>query len=481
MTKQKNFWCDFYHLTTAQTFWKENMHEQTDTFEAYIRKNPFEGGYTLTAGLGPVLEWLNKPMYSEAQIKKLAKLKYPDGTPKFDPEFLEYIKNTPMQISIKALPEGELAFPNEAIYQVVGPKWQTLIVETAILNAMNSSSLIATKTSRIKYAAGDKPVSEYGLRRAQELYARNISRSAFIGGANTTSNVDAGLEFGLELSGTHPHAYVMAFDSEYDAFYTWLKHNPQNPTLLIDTYDTIQGAKNAIRAAKDLGIKTINVRLDSGDLAYLSKEVRKLLDAAGMHDSKIVASNDLDEYTITALKAQYAAIDIWGVGTNMVTAADQPALGGVYKTKRANSKDKIKFSEDPIKTTIPGATETIRFLDSDGKFDGDVILSINNTYEQSGVLNAPLMSVNPTTGKVKVFEAGRAFYKPAVYVVKNGVVDTKMMKRKVTDIRTAGIENLNRLDESHRRLVKPHRYVAGIEQSLYEYQQQLIKQNQRSA
>ncbi|MCL2748545.1 MAG: nicotinate phosphoribosyltransferase [Alphaproteobacteria bacterium] len=477
--KTKNFWCDFYHLTTAQTLFKENMHETPDTFEAFIRKNPFNGGYTISAGLGPILQWLNKPGYSDRQIAKLVKMKYADGTPKFSSEFLGYIKNAPCMISVKALPEGELAFPNEPTYQVIGPKWQVLMVETAILNAMNSSSLIATKTSRVKYAAGDKVVSEFGLRRMQELYGLNVTRSAIIGGADFTSNVDAGLEFDVPLSGTHPHAYVMSFDSEYEAFYTWLKHNPNNPTLLVDTYDTITGVKNAIKAAKALGMKAINIRLDSGDLAYLSKQARKMFDDAGMHDSRIVASNDLDEHVIQSLNAEGAQIDIYGVGTNMVTSADQPALGGVYKIKKSAGKDKIKFSEDPIKTTIPGATETIRMLDMDGKFNGDVIMSVNNIFESSGVLKQPLYSINPQNGKVKVFDVGQRFYKPAVYVVKNGTVDKKAMKRTVSEISKSRKENLDRLDEAHRQLRNPREYVAGIEQSLYQYQQKLIEQNQK--
>ena len=220
MTKQKNFWCDFYHLTTAQTFWKEDMHNKTDTFEMYIRKNPFKGGYTMAAGLAPVLEWLNKPRYSDAQIKKLAKMKYPSGRAKFDPAFLEFIKNEPFRVSVKSVREGDVVFPNEPIVQVVGPKWQVLMVETAILNAINSSSLIATKTSRIVSAADGRPVSEYGLRRMQEVYGLNVSRYAFVGGVSATSTVAAGLEYNMELSGTHPHAYEMSFENEYRAFQT---------------------------------------------------------------------------------------------------------------------------------------------------------------------------------------------------------------------------------------------------------------------
>ncbi|MDL2295944.1 nicotinate phosphoribosyltransferase [Lachnospiraceae bacterium OttesenSCG-928-E19] len=481
MTKQKNFWCDFYHLTTAQTFWREDMHNQTDTFEMYIRKNPFKGGYTMAAGLAPVLEWLNKPRYSESQIKKLAKMKYKSGRPMFDPAFLEFIRNEPFQVSVKAVREGDLVFPNEPIVQVSGPKWQVLMVETAILNAINASSLIATKTSRIVRAANGRPVSEYGLRRMQELYGLNISRSAFVGGVSATSNVDAGLEYKMDLSGTHPHAYVMSFENEYRAFHTWLKHNPENPTLLIDTNNTINGAKIAIRAARDLGIDAINVRLDSGDMAHLSREVRKLFDAAGMPNSKIVASNDLDEYSIESLIAQGAKIDIFGVGTNMVTAADQPALGGVYKIKRMGSVDKIKFSEDPIKTTIPGATETIRMLDSNGNFDGDVILSTANAFTASGTLQREVISIDPQTGRAKTFPIGTQYYKPSGYVVKNGVVDKTEMKRSVKSIAKFGRENLNRLDESHKRLLNAHRYIAGIEDGLYRYQQKLINQNQKGA
>ena len=476
---KNTFWCDFYHLTTAQTLFNEGMHETQDTFEAFIRKNPFGGGYTVSAGLALVLEWIKDWGYSKSGIKKLATLKYPDGTRKFSDEFLNYIQTQPCKLTINAMPEGELVFPNEPIYQISGPKWQVLMVETAVLNAMNSSSLIATKASRVKYAANGKTVIEFGLRRMQEINGLNVTRSVMIGGVDATSNVDAGLKYDLPLVGTHPHAFVMSFDNEYDAFYAWLKNNPQNRTLLLDTYNTERGIDNAIRAAKALGFEYTSGRLDSGDLNYLSNSAHKKFDAENVPQGKIIASNDLNEYTIQSLESQGAHIDIYGVGTAMVTASDQPALGGVYKIKETDGKDKIKFSEDAIKTTIPGATEVIRMLDSDGKFSGDVILSSKNSFVQSGYLPTSITSVNIANGKHKVFNVGHQFYKPMVRVVTDGAVDKKFIKKPVMQIAEFAKRNLDKLDKSHRRFENPHQYVSGLELALFQKRQQMIEDNQR--
>lgn len=477
---KKRFWCDFYHLTTAQTLFLEGMHETKDVFEAYIRSNPFGGGYTMVAGLAIILNWINNWGYPKSGIKKLARLKNPDGSQQFGNDFLEYIYTQPCKLTIDAIPEGELVFPNEPIYRIRGPKWQVLMVETAVLNAMNASSLIATKASRVKYAANGKTVMEFGLRRMQEIYGVNVTRSAIIGGADFTSNVDAGLEYNLPLAGTHPHAYVMSFEKEYDAFLAWMKHNPFNKTVLTDTYNTKKGFENAISAAKVLNFDFISGRLDSGDLNKLSNQTRNQYNDANMPNSKVIASNDLDEYKIDDLERNGGKIDIYGVGTAMVTANDQPALGGVYKIKESAGVDKIKFSEDAIKTTIPGATDIIRMLDKDGKFVGDVIISAKNSFSEFGTLEYPIISICEKTGQKMIFDTGHSFYKPLTRVVDNGIVTgKKLMKKPVIKISSFAKENLNRLDDSCRQLKNPKEYFVGLESYLFEKRKNLIEQNQR--
>ena len=473
-------WMDFYHLTMAQTLFLDGQQNSQATFEMFIRRNPFKGAYTISSGLGPVLEWLNNYGFSDEFLGYLAGLKYENGQPKFTKEFLEFLRDQPLQVTIEAVPEGELIFPNEPIVRVTGPEWQVGIIETAILNGINAASFIATKASRIKRAARGKPVMEFGLRRAQDRQGRMSTRAAATGGILVTSNVGAAKQYDLIAAGTHAHSFVMGQKTETEAFEKWLALNPNNATVLIDTYDIIQGIKNAISASQNTGVKLKKIRIDSGDLAFFSVEARKLLDAANMADTKILVSNDLDEYIIESLLNEGAAIDEFGVGTSMVTGADkpedgkiyQPALGGVYKLKVTNGRDCIKVADE--KTTIPGATDTIRMLDSDGKFDGDVIVSMGFASEQSGVLKFPIVSINPKNRMAKTFDVGTKFYKPMTRVVTDGIVDINAAQRDVKEIGKATDDNLAKLDDSHKRFLNAHIYVAGIEESLFQYRQQMI-------
>jgi len=469
---QNNFWCDFYHLTMAQTLFLDGQADVPSTFEMFIRQNPFDGGYTIAAGQGLVLQWLSNWGYASEKIAAIERMGM------FQPEFLEFIRTQPLQVTIDALPEGEVFFPNEPIVRVSGPAWQVSIIETAFLNAINCHSMIATKAARIKNSAQDfagyKDVMEFGYRRSQSAFGLISTRAAAIGGIIVTSNVDAAIEYGLPCKGTHAHSFVMHYDTELQAFEKWLYHNPNNATVLVDTYDTLQGVKNAILASKNTGVKLTGIRLDSGDLAYLSIEARKLLDKAGMQHTKIVASNDLDEYAIESLQSQGACIDVYGIGTKLVTPG---ALGGVYKVKSVNGVDRIKISGDAIKTTIPGATETIRIVDENGKFGGDVITPVGFITEDSGTLPKPVVSVNPENSMPKTFVTGTKFYKPMKRVAENGVVTSDT--RPIVEIGRETTINLERLDRSHKRLLNPHAYVAGIEKGLFMRRMDMILNNKQ--
>ncbi len=458
--------CDFYHLTMAQSMFDNNTHNRIETYEMYIRKCPFEGSYLLTAGLGEVLEWLNDWHFSTEDIEYLRE----QG---FKEDFLKMLSESKLEINMNAFREGEIVFPNEPIVQVTGPAWQAVILEAAILNIINAQSLFATKASRIVRAAcadgKPRPVLELGLRRAQDMQGFMCTRASYIGGASITSNVEAGRHYNIPVGGTMAHCFVMREESEKEAFKKYIRSFPQHASVLIDTYDTIRGAKLAADAARETGIPLRSVRLDSGDLAYLAKEVRKVLDANGCKDTKITASSDLDEYTIHSLvQEQNAPIDIFGVGTKLVTSYDQAALGGVYKLKQTGDRDVIKVSELPIKTTIPGATEVVRIVDKNNQYDGDIILKKGT--EKS--LTKGLISVNMETGREKRF-SNVASYRPMIPVVVNGKVNQAEMKRDLREIRTYAAANLQRLDRGHLRTVNPHRYVAGIEKSLFKTRQKM--------
>ncbi|MBR3782501.1 MAG: nicotinate phosphoribosyltransferase [Alphaproteobacteria bacterium] len=470
----EKMWLDKYHLTMAHTSFLEGKACEPATYEMFIRKNPFGGSYTVSAGLGPFLEWLNDYGFSEDTIKWLANCKNKDGTPTFKPEFLEFLRNQKLSLTIDAVPEGELVFPNEPIVRVSGPEWQVGLVETAILNGLNASCLIATKASRIVNAACGRPVMEFGLRRAQDMYGMRATRSAAVGGVLTTSNADAARKYNLGWVGTHAHSFVMRHDTEIEAFENWLLHNQGNTTILVDTYDTIQGVKNAIAASKKTGVHLDSIRLDSGNLAKLSIEARQLLDAAGLHDCQIIASNDLDEYSISKLWDNGAKVDILAVGTNLVTAADQPSLGGVYKLKSINGVDKMKISGDAIKRTIPGATEIVRMLDGNGNFMGDVITAHGLIEQPYGTLDFPIISVNARNSTERTYEKNTMFYKPMVRVVTDGVIDIETMNRNVADIADSTAHSVAKLDKKYKRVQNACGYHVEIEQGLYKKQTEMV-------
>ncbi|HWJ80575.1 MAG TPA: nicotinate phosphoribosyltransferase [Niallia sp.] len=366
---------DLYQINMAETYWEDGIAERNAVFEVYFRKLPFHNGYAVFAGLERVIQYLQNLRFTKTDLEYLKKEGFKD-------DFLDYLKDMRFTGSLRSAEEGEVVFANEPLMRIEAPLAQAQIVETAILNIVNYQTLIATKASRIKTTIGEGVVMEFGSRRAHELDAALWgTRAAFIGGFSSTSNVRAGKLFGIPVSGTHAHSMIQAYRDEYTAFHKYARRH-KDCVFLVDTYDTLRsGVPNAIKVAKELGdkINFLGIRLDSGDLAYLSKEARKMLDEAGFPDTKIVASNDLDEYTIINLKAQGAKIDIWGIGTKLITAYDQPALGGVYKLvsiedEEGNMQDTIKISGNPEKVTTPGLKRVYRIINSmNGKSEGDYI------------------------------------------------------------------------------------------------------------
>ncbi len=373
---------DLYQLTMADAYWKNGMQDHHAVFHLFYRKAPFGDKACLTAGTQEAVEFLSDIHFSPVELDYLATLTGADGAALFSSDFLDYLAKMHWQLDAAIMPEGEIAFPHQPIMRVSGPLIQCQLVETALLNLVNFQTLIATKAARICDAAGGDPVIEFGLRRAQGFDGGlSASRAAYIGGCNGTSNVYAGQKFGIPVKGTHAHSWVMSFDSETDAFRAYAEAQPNNTILLVDTYDTIEGVKKAAAIGLELeksGHPFLGIRLDSGDLAALSIAARKILDEAGLEHTKIVASNDLDEYSIRQIKQQGAKIDTWGVGTKLVTAYDQPALGGVYKMGAIKApggswQGKMKFSNDTIKTSYPGHLQVARQRDPAGAITKDTL------------------------------------------------------------------------------------------------------------
>ncbi len=367
---------DAYEINMMQTYFQAGLQNRRAVFEVYFRKMPFENGFAIYAGLEKVINYIKDINFTDDDIEFLR------SQNEYTEEFLEYLCNFKFTGSIRSLVEGELVFNNEPMLQVEGNVCECQLVETAILNIVNYQTLIATKAARIRMAAGDDPLLEFGSRRAQETAAAIWgTRAAYIGGFNATSNVLAGKNFNIPISGTHAHSLVELFQDDYKAFKAYAQSHHEC-VFLVDTFDTLKsGVPNAIKVADEMGDKIhfAGVRIDSGDMAYLSKRVREMLDDAGYPDAKIFASNDLDEKTITSLKMQDAKIDVWGIGTKLITAFDQPALGAVYKMVSVENDngemvDTIKLSNNAEKVSTPGKKQVWRITErKDGKSEGDYI------------------------------------------------------------------------------------------------------------
>lgn len=366
---------DLYQINMGETYWNDGIHERTAIFDLYFRSMPFNSGYAIFSGLERIVQFIEHFKFTESDIEYLREVGYQD-------DYLDYLKSLRFTGNIRAMKEGELCFNNEPLIRVEAPLIQAQLIETALLNIVNFQTLIATKASRIKQVVRDEIVMEFGTRRAQEMDAAIWgARAAMIGGFDSTSNVRAGKLFGIPISGTHAHSMVQTYDDEYTAFKKYAERH-KNCVFLVDTFHTLKsGVPNAIKVAKELGdkINFIGIRLDSGDIAYLSKEARRMLDEAGFTEAKIFASNDLDEQTITSLKAQGAKVTAWGVGTKLITAYDQPALGAVYKLVAIEEEDgelsdRIKISNNAEKVTTPGKKNVYRIINTKtNKSEGDYI------------------------------------------------------------------------------------------------------------
>lgn len=472
------FYCDLYHLTMAQAWFKENKHLEPKTSEAFFRKCPFGGSYLISAGLGEFLQWADNWHVSGEDVDYLASLKNADNQPLFNHDFLEFIKGQRLQLSINAVSEGEIVFPGEPVLSVTGPSWQVDMIESAFLNIFNAQSLIATKASRMVNAAKAdgirRPVLEFGIRRAQDLGGFLPTRAAFIGGCAGTSNVEAARFYNIPPKGTMAHSFVMSYADEKQAFKSYMKASVGNTTLLVDTYDTRQGIKNAILAAQETGIKLQGVRIDSGDLAYWAKQARLMFDEAGMPDVKLVASNDLDEYLIENLiMVQKAPYDIFAAGTKLVTAYDTPALGGVFKTKQYMGEPKIKIAEN--KTTIPGATNVVRIV-RNGFFEGDIITKAHDSIVYNGQLTRAVKSfkMNTSLNEHTTFSAGEKAYRLLKPVMSQGQIIGNDMDLSLQLLQRQATDNLSKLDNAYKRLANPHVYGVGLENNLYTLQQKMI-------
>lgn len=387
---------DLYQLTMAFGYWKAGMHEREAVFNLFYRKNPFQGTFAITAGLELAVQYLQHWRFTEEDIVYLSGLKGAKNKALFEAGFLTYLRELRFSCDVEAIPEGTVVFPHEPLVRIKGPILQAQLIETALLNLINFSTLIATKSARMVQAASGDSILEFGLRRAQGPDGGlTASRSAYIGGCTGTSHVLAGQRYGIPVKGTHAHSWIMGFANEQEAFETYAAAMPHNCILLVDTYDTLQGVEKAISVGLELkkrGFELLGVRLDSGDLAELSKASRKLLDNAGLHDALIVASNDLDEHKIQTLKAAGAPIDVWGIGTKLATGGEQAALGGVYKLAAIRDEDsiwqyKIKQSEDMIKVSNPGLLQVQRWFDQEGKPLADCIIDDWQNFQSERMIS----------------------------------------------------------------------------------------------
>ena len=375
---------DLYELTMAQGFWESGMADSYACFNAFFRENPFNGGFAIACGTGQIADLVENFRFDDEDIAYLSGLKAPGGGNLFKQGFLDYLRDFRMHVDVWAVPEGDIVFPREPMVRVQGPVIDCQLIETALLNLVNFQTLVATKTARVVRAAEGNPVSDFGLRRAQGPDGGlAVARASYIAGASSTSNILAGKIYGIPVFGTHAHSWVMAFPTELDAFRAFAASSPKNCVLLLDTYDVYEAIQNAIIVGHELeekGERLAAVRIDSGDLARLSKAARAAFDEAGLNYVKISASNDLDEYTIQSLFAQGAPIDSFGVGTKLATCDPQPSLGGVYKLSAIRrSPDEpwspvMKLSEAAYKRTIPGIQHVLRFTDANGCPTGDMIV-----------------------------------------------------------------------------------------------------------
>ncbi len=463
---------DFYEINMMATYFEKNMQDRNAVFEVFFRKLPFGNGYAVFAGLQHIIEYVEKLNFSDDDIAYLRQVA------NFSDEFLDYLRHFKFQGTIRSALEGDLVFANEPIMQVEGTLCECQLIETALLNIINYQTLIATKASRIRTVAGDDPLMEFGSRRAQEVSAALWgTRAAIIGGFDATSNVLAGKAFGIPVSGTHAHSLVESFGNDYDAFKAYAQTH-HDCVFLVDTYDTLRsGVPSAIKVAKEMGdkINFTGVRLDSGDMAYLSKRVREVLDNAGYPNTKIYASNDMDETTIASLKMQHAKIDVWGIGTKVITAFDQPALGAVYKMVSVadeNGKmiDTIKISGNAEKVSTPGKKQVWRITDTrDGKSEGDYITLADEDPRQEKsifMFHPNYTYINKTVEK---FDA-KPLLRP---IFENGQLSYQQPELK--EIAAYAKKELASLWPEYKRELNPQKYPVDLSQKCWDNKRDIIE------
>ncbi|MBR5578751.1 MAG: nicotinate phosphoribosyltransferase [Lachnospiraceae bacterium] len=470
---------DLYELTMMQGYFKNKDQNETVIFDAFYRNNPQDSGYAISAGLEQVIDYIKNLRFSKQDIDYLASLNI------FEADFLDYLSTFRFTGDIYAIPEGSVMFPREPMIKVIAPIMEAQLIETAILNIINHQSLIATKASRVCYAAKGDGIMEFGLRRAQGPDAGTYgARAAMIGGCIGTSNVLAGQLFDVPVKGTHAHSWIMSFPDEYTAFKTYANMYPSACILLVDTYDTLKsGVPNAIRVfteMKEAGIPLTfyGIRLDSGDLAYLSKKARKMLDAAGFPDAIISASNDLDEFLIDSLKAQGATITSWGVGTNLITSKDCPSFGGVYKLAGLVKPDgtvipKIKLSENTEKVTNPGNKTIYRIYEKEtGKIKADLIALVDDHFDEKETL----LLFDPLEPWKKTKLPGGSYVMKELLVPIFLKGECVYESPSVMEIRSFCQEELNTLWDETRRLMNPHKVYVDLSPRLYDMKISLLDQ-----
>ncbi len=471
---------DLYQLTMAYGYWKSGTATKEAVFHLHFRKPPFGSGFTVACGLEAAIDFVESFRFGDEDLAYLGTLEGNDGTLLFEPAFLDMLRTMEFACDIDAIPEGTVVFPHEPLVRVRGPILQCQLLETALLNLINFQTLIATKAARVCLAAQGEPVLEFGLRRAQGIDGGlSAARASYVGGCAGTSNVLAGKILDIPVKGTHAHSWVLSFDTELESFEAYAGALPNNCVFLVDTYHSLEGVRNAVRVGRKLreqGHEMAGIRLDSGDLAYLSIEARKILDEAGFESAQILASSELDEHLIESLKLQGAKIVVWGVGTRLVTGYDDPALGGVYKLTAVRDaaleggqpawKYKVKLSEQAIKVTTPGIQQVRRFT-AGRELVGDMIFDV-----ELGAPAEPTIVDPADLTRRKEFHAGTAFEDLLVPVFRQG--------RKVYDppplaeVRRRVADQLDRFHPGVKRFANPHQYPVGLELGLFDLKTRLI-------
>lgn len=454
---------DYYELTMAQGYFLSGRKDERACFDYFFRDIPFEGGYVIFAGLSDLIDILNQYQFREDELEYLARQGFRD-------EFLSYLRNFRLNITMEAAREGEVVFPQAPVLRVEGNLIETQILETLILNILNFESLIATKAARIKYAAGDHKVLDFGLRRAQGFGGIQASKAAIIGGIEGTSNVYSSFTHGIPASGTMAHSWIQSFDDELTAFRKYAEYYPDACILLVDTYNTLEsGIPNAIKVAKELeadGHRLKGIRLDSGDLAYFSRKARQQLDRAGLEYVKIAVSNQLDERLIKSLLNQQAPIDLFGVGTRLVTGYESPALDGVYKLASVNGEPRLKVSENVEKTTLPGKKKVMRYRSGpEGMFYGDGI--VLTEQDDGKIIHHPFYPAKHVN--VSTYHA-----EPILQTVyENG--DLQINPPTASESAGYARKRLEKLNPEHKRFENPHIYKVGISRKLMDLRDELTQ------